>query len=116
MSSKTLGLATTSSCPALRTASDSTVRGSVRLRAEALFRFPCLRVSAISARTGSRDGTSTPRLPLANFTAVAGEVYYFRMRFPSSRQVPQLDLEQTDRDEARFLVSISSLAEAHPKK
>jgi hypothetical protein len=53
---------------------------------------------------------------LANFTAESGEVYYFRLRFPSSYRVPQLDFERTNRDEARYLVSFSSLAVSHPKK
>ena len=70
----------------------------------------------LCANWQSRRDEYTAFTALANFTAVAGEVYYFRMRFPSSRQVPQLDFEQTNRDEARFLVSISNLAVAHPKK
>jgi hypothetical protein len=53
---------------------------------------------------------------LANFTAESAEVYYFRVRFPSSNRVAQLDLGQTNRDEARYLVSFSSLAVSHPKK
>jgi len=53
---------------------------------------------------------------LANFTAESGEVYYFRLRFPSSNRLPQIDLAQTNRDEARYLVSFSSLAVSHPKK
>jgi hypothetical protein len=53
---------------------------------------------------------------LANFTAESGGVYYFRLRFPSSYRIPQIDLAQTNRDEARYLVSFSSLAVSHPKK
>jgi hypothetical protein len=53
---------------------------------------------------------------LANFTAESGEIYYFRLRFLSSYRVPQLDLAQTNRDEARYLVSFSSLAVSHPKR
>jgi hypothetical protein len=53
---------------------------------------------------------------LANFTAESGEIYYFRLRFLSSYRVPQLDLAQTNRDEARDLVSFSGLAVSHPKK
>jgi hypothetical protein len=46
------------------------------------------------------------------FSALAN----FRLRFLSSYRVPQLDLAQTNRDEARYLVSFSSLALSHPKK
>ena len=53
---------------------------------------------------------------LANFTAESGEIYCFRLRFLSPYRVPQLDLAQTNRDEARYLVSFSSLAVSHPKR
>jgi hypothetical protein len=70
----------------------------------------------LCANWQSRRDEYTAFTALANFTAVAGEIYYFRLRFPSSRQVPQLDFEKTNRDEARFLVSFSNLAVFHPKK
>lgn len=53
---------------------------------------------------------------LANFTADAGKTYFFRLRFLSSSQVPQPDLEPTNSDQARYLVSFSNLATPHPKK
>jgi hypothetical protein len=64
----------------------------------------------------TRGGEYSAFNALANFTAESGGVYYFRLRFPSSYRVPQIELAQTNRDQARYLVSFSSLAVSQPKK
>jgi Protein of unknown function (DUF2846) len=70
----------------------------------------------LCANWQSRRNDYSALTSLANFTAVSGETYYFRIRIVSSNRVPQLDLEQTNRDEARYLVSFSNLAVSHTQK
>jgi hypothetical protein len=53
---------------------------------------------------------------LANFTAEAGKVYYFRTWIAYTRDLARLDLEAVNSDEGRYLVAASALATSHPKK
>jgi hypothetical protein len=52
------------------------------------------------------------RPELIHFTAETGRIYYFRTRL----QEQYLSLTSADSDEARYLISSSSLATAHAKK
>jgi hypothetical protein len=53
---------------------------------------------------------------LANFTAEAGKVYYFRTRVLSSKAFDYLDLDTLNSDEGRYLVAASPAVVSHPKK
>jgi hypothetical protein len=53
---------------------------------------------------------------LANFTAEAGKVYYFRTRLWFSDRTPCLDLDVVNSDEGAYLVAASPHVVSHPKK
>ena len=53
---------------------------------------------------------------LANFTAEAGKVYYFRMRGIVTQTEAFLDLDPVNTDQGQYLVATSKMAESHPKK
>jgi hypothetical protein len=54
---------------------------------------------------------------LANFTAKAGQVYYFRTRLlDADKSFIYLDLDPVNSDEGRYLVAASSLVSSQPKK
>jgi hypothetical protein len=58
---------------------------------------------------------------LSNFTAEAGKVYYFRVRFRSAGSLGDnwmffFDLEPMNSDEGRFLVASYPFSTSHPKK
>ncbi len=53
---------------------------------------------------------------MANFTAEAGHVYYFRSRIFDSRYISYFDLESVNDDQGRFLVASSALSVWEPKK
>jgi hypothetical protein len=52
---------------------------------------------------------------LANLTAEAGKVYYFRVRVPAFNH-PVIDLDLVNTDEGQYLVATSKMSESHPKK
>lgn len=51
---------------------------------------------------------------LANLTAEAGKVYYFRMRAFAFHQV-FVDLDPINADDGQYLVASSKMSESHPK-
>lgn len=52
---------------------------------------------------------------LANFTADAGKVYYFRLRM--AEEINRLlDLDLINSDQGQYLVASSRVSESHPKK
>lgn len=53
---------------------------------------------------------------LANFTAEAGHVYYFRSRIFESRTIYYFDLDPVNDDEGKFLVASTALSVWQPKK
>jgi hypothetical protein len=52
---------------------------------------------------------------LANLTAEAGRVYYFRIRVFAFNQVA-IDLDPVNTDQGQYLVASSKMSESHPKK
>ena len=64
----------------------------------------------------SRLGWRSRSLALANFTAEAGHVYYFRIRLSISRFIYSFDLDPVNSDEGRLLVASSAFSVSHPKK
>ena len=54
-------------------------------------------------------------LALAHFTAVAGQIYYFRTRFVGESP-GRLDLDQPDTDQARYLIATYPASLYKPKK
>ena len=52
---------------------------------------------------------------LANLTAEAGKIYYFRMRAFAFHQV-FVDLDPINADDGQYLVASSKMSESHPKK
>ena len=57
-----------------------------------------------------------PKVSLANFTAEAGKVYYFRARIALYRYMPILDLEQVNSDEGQLLIANSPLSDYREQK
>ncbi|MFZ0309501.1 MAG: DUF2846 domain-containing protein [Candidatus Sulfotelmatobacter sp.] len=55
-------------------------------------------------------------LALANFTAEAGHVYYFRIRLSISRSIYSFDLDPVNSDEGKLLVASSAYSVSHSKK
>ena len=53
---------------------------------------------------------------LANFTAEAGKIYYFRARIWQGARISWLDLDPVNSDQGRYLVIASPLAVSHAKK
>jgi hypothetical protein len=53
---------------------------------------------------------------LANLTAEAGHVYYFRSRIFMSRYIYYFDLDPINDDQGKFLVASSAFSVSHPKK
>ena len=53
---------------------------------------------------------------LANFTAEAGKVYYFRARIFSARQNYSFDLDAINSDQGKYLVASSPFCASHTKK
>jgi len=64
----------------------------------------------------SRLAVYSSHYALANFTAEAGKVYYFRTRVWASDRTVRLDLDPVNSDEGRYLVAASPLVVSHPKK
>jgi hypothetical protein len=64
----------------------------------------------------SRLQIRSQALALANFTAEAGHVYYFRVRLSESRVIYVFDLDRINSDEGKFLVASSGFSVSHPKK
>jgi len=52
---------------------------------------------------------------LANLTAEAGKVYYFRVRVLAFNHIV-IDLDPVNADEGQYLVASSLMSESHPKK
>jgi len=52
---------------------------------------------------------------LANFSAEAGHVYYFRIRPSVSRMIYLFDLDPINSDEGKLLVAASGFSVSHPK-
>jgi hypothetical protein len=53
---------------------------------------------------------------LANFTAEAGKVYYFRIRALGNEAQGFMDLDLVSNDEGQYLVASSRMSESHPQK
>jgi hypothetical protein len=53
---------------------------------------------------------------LANFTAQAGKIYYFRTRIWAGDKIPWLDLDRVNSDQGRYLVVASPLVTSYAKK
>jgi hypothetical protein len=53
---------------------------------------------------------------LANFTAEAGKIYYFRARIWQGARISWLDLDPVNSDQGRYLVIASPLAVSRAKK
>jgi hypothetical protein len=70
----------------------------------------------ICANWQSRFEWKSKALALANFTAEAGHVYYFRVRLSLSRMIYVFDLDPINSDEGKLLVASSGLSVSHPKK
>ena len=64
----------------------------------------------------SRFAAISRHVALANFTAEAGKVYYFRMRAIVTQTEAFLDLDPVNTDQGRYLVATSKMSESHPKK
>jgi hypothetical protein len=59
----------------------------------------------------------TLHISLANFTAEAGKVYYFRTRISDAyKSFVFLDLDPMNSDEGSYLVATTPLVVSHPKK
>jgi hypothetical protein len=52
---------------------------------------------------------------MANFTAVAGQVYYFRARIFPGHYDYSFDLDPINSDQGKFLVATSGFSNSHPK-
>jgi len=63
----------------------------------------------------SRFETRSRAFALANFTAVAGKVYYFRARIFPGHHDYSFDLDLINSDQGKFLVAISAFSNSHPK-
>lgn len=64
----------------------------------------------------SRIGVRSRAFAMANFTAEAGKVYYFRERiFPGNGDF-SFDLDPVNTDEGKYLVALSSYSVSRPKK
>lgn len=64
----------------------------------------------------SRLGLRNQAFAMANFTAEAGYVYYFRSRISMSRMIYDFDLDRVNSDQGKFLVASSPLSVFHVKK
>jgi hypothetical protein len=53
---------------------------------------------------------------LANFTAEAGKIYYFRTRIWAGDKIPWLDLDRVNSDQGRYLVVASPFVVSRAKK
>jgi len=54
---------------------------------------------------------------MANFTAEAGKIYYFRERvFPGHQGDYSFDLDAVNSDEGKYLVAVSAFSVSHPNK
>ncbi|MGB8595873.1 MAG: hypothetical protein WCD48_10235 [Candidatus Sulfotelmatobacter sp.] len=53
---------------------------------------------------------------MANFTAEAGKVYYFRARIFPGRYDYSFDLDPINGDQGKYLVASSAFSVSHPKK
>jgi hypothetical protein len=53
---------------------------------------------------------------MANFTAEAGKVYYFRERVFPGESDYSFDLDPVNSDEGKYLVATSAFSVSHPKK
>ena len=62
--------------------------------------------------------STTRSISLANFTAEAGKVYYFRARaiILAEHGILSFDLELTNRDEGQFLIASYPVSTAHLRK
>jgi hypothetical protein len=53
---------------------------------------------------------------LANFSAEAGKVYYFRARIFYARENYSFDLDAINSDQGKYLVASSPFSVSHPKR
>jgi hypothetical protein len=53
---------------------------------------------------------------MAKFTAEAGKIYYFRVRFFFEKTDYSFDLDSVDSDQGKFLVASSAFSASRPKK
>lgn len=70
----------------------------------------------LCTRWQSRLGSFSQLIALANFTAEAGKVYYFRSRVLSLGRSYLLDLDPVNADEGRYLILSSAHSDPHQKK
>jgi len=70
----------------------------------------------LCANWQSRFGTRNRSFAMANFTAEAGRVYYFRIRLLLSRSIYYFELEAINSDQGKYLVASSPLSTSHPPK
>ncbi len=64
----------------------------------------------------SRIEIKSRAFAMANFTAEAGRVYYFRSRVVFTRWDYIFDLDPLNSDQGKFLVASSAFSVSHPKK
>ena len=64
----------------------------------------------------SRLAVRSRAFAMANFTAQAGEIYYFRERVFPGESDYAFDLDQVNSDEGKYLVASSAFSVSHPKK
>jgi hypothetical protein len=64
----------------------------------------------------SRFAAVSRYVALANFTAEAGKVYYFRMRGLVNQTEAFLDLDPVNTDQGQYLVATSKMSESKQKK
>jgi len=64
----------------------------------------------------SRFATRSHAFAVANFTAEAGKVYYFRSRVFPTRYDYLFDLDPVNSDQGKFLVASSGFSVSHAKK
>ncbi len=64
----------------------------------------------------SRFEAHSRAVALANFTAEAGQVYYFQARIFPGHYDYTFDLDPVNSDEGKFLIASSAFSASHPKK
>lgn len=68
------------------------------------------------ANVQSRFANYSSLFSLANFTAEAGKIYYFRTTFWTSYGRVFFDLDALNRDEGAYMITQTSGVIFHPKK
>jgi len=66
----------------------------------------------------SRSSIAPRFVGLLDFTAEAGEIYYFwtRIVFGSGGQILSTDLEPVDSDQGKFIAAVYPVSVSHPRK